>query len=34
MPEIFLRESLAMEQPEDWRGYFMASAFLLCGKRA
>jgi SAM-dependent methyltransferase len=31
VPELFLRESIAMEQPDDWRGYFMASAFLLCG---
>jgi SAM-dependent methyltransferase len=32
---FFLRESIAMEQhPEDWRGYFMASAFLLYGERA
>jgi 2-polyprenyl-3-methyl-5-hydroxy-6-metoxy-1,4-benzoquinol methylase len=34
MPELFRQESLAMEDPEDWRGYFMASAFLLLGKRA
>jgi SAM-dependent methyltransferase len=33
-PEFFLRESLAMEHPEDWRGHFMASAFLLAGRRA
>jgi len=33
--EFFRAESLTMEQdPEDWRGYFMASAFLLAGKRA
>lgn len=32
---FFLRESIAMEQnPEDWRGHFMASAFLLLGERA
>jgi SAM-dependent methyltransferase len=31
-PDFFLRESLAMEDPEDWRGYFMASAFLLIGR--
>lgn len=31
--EFFLRESVAMEQAEDWRGYFMASAFILCGTR-
>ena len=34
LPEFFLRESLAMEIAEDWRGYFMASAFLLVGNRA
>ena len=33
-PALFRRESVAMEQPEDWRGYFMASAFLLCGVKA
>jgi SAM-dependent methyltransferase len=31
--ERFLRESVAMEDPEDWRGYFMASAFLLVGRK-
>lgn len=34
MPEFFRAQSLAMEDPEDWRGYFMASAFLLAGRRA
>ena len=34
MPEAFRRESLAMEDPQDWRGHFMASAFLLVGVRA
>lgn len=33
MPEFFRRESMAMEDPADWRGHFMASAFLLAGKR-
>ena len=33
-PEFFIRESLAMEDPEDWRGYFMASAFLLVGNKS
>lgn len=33
-PELFRRESLAMEDPEDWRGMFMASAFLIVGRRA
>lgn len=30
-PEFFMRSSISMERPEDWRGYFMASAFMLCG---
>jgi 2-polyprenyl-3-methyl-5-hydroxy-6-metoxy-1,4-benzoquinol methylase len=34
LPEIFLRESVDMEHADDWRGYFMASAFLLVGNRA
>jgi SAM-dependent methyltransferase len=34
LPELFRRESLAMEDPEDWRGYFMASAFVVAGTRA
>jgi SAM-dependent methyltransferase len=34
VPELFRSASLAMEDPEDWRGYFMASAFLLVGRRA
>jgi 2-polyprenyl-3-methyl-5-hydroxy-6-metoxy-1,4-benzoquinol methylase len=34
MPNIFRKESMAMEDPSDWRGYFMASAFLLSGKKA
>jgi hypothetical protein len=33
MPEFFRAQSLAMEDPEDWRGHFMASAFLVVGKR-
>ena len=33
LPELFKQESLAMENPEDWRGYFMASAFILVGVR-
>ncbi len=32
-PAIFRRASLAMEDPRDWRGYFMASAFILVGYR-
>jgi 2-polyprenyl-3-methyl-5-hydroxy-6-metoxy-1,4-benzoquinol methylase len=34
VPELFRRESLAMEDPDDWRGHFMASAFLITGRRA
>lgn len=33
IPQLFREESVAMERAEDWRGYFMASAFLLCGLR-
>ena len=32
-PAIFRRASLAMEDPRDWRGHFMASAFILVGYR-
>lgn len=32
--EAFQRESLAMEKPDDWRGHFMASAFIVTGRRA
>lgn len=34
MREEFRARSIAAERPDDWRGYFMASAFLLAGKRA
>lgn len=30
-PDFFRRESLKMENPRDWRGHFMASAFILKG---
>jgi SAM-dependent methyltransferase len=33
-PLLFRRASVAMEDPADWRGYFMASAFILSGVRA
>lgn len=33
VPDLFRRESLRMEDPDDWRGYFMASAFLVVGRR-
>jgi 2-polyprenyl-3-methyl-5-hydroxy-6-metoxy-1,4-benzoquinol methylase len=33
-PQLFRQASLAMEaDPTDWRGHFMASAFILTGKR-
>ena len=31
--DLFRKQSLAMEDPHDWRGYFMASAFLITGRR-
>lgn len=31
-PKIFNKYSLQMENPDDWRGYFMASAFLMVGR--
>lgn len=34
MPAVFRELSLAMEDPDDWRGHFMASAFLVIGTRA
>jgi 2-polyprenyl-3-methyl-5-hydroxy-6-metoxy-1,4-benzoquinol methylase len=34
IPDVFRRESLAMEDPSDWRGHFMASAFVVVGRRA
>ena len=33
-PAWFLEASVAMERVDDWRGYFMASAFVLVGTRA
>jgi SAM-dependent methyltransferase len=33
VPDLFRRESLAMEDPLDWRGHFMASAFILTGRK-
>lgn len=34
VPKLFLKNSLAMEKnPEDWRGYFMASAFIIAAVR-
>jgi hypothetical protein len=34
MPEIFRKLSMEMENPNDWRGYFMASAFIVTGQRS
>lgn len=33
VPRLFRAESVAMEDPHDWRGYFMASAFIVTGVR-
>jgi SAM-dependent methyltransferase len=33
LPDTFRDLGKAMEDPQDWRGYFMASAFLLSGMR-
>lgn len=33
VPSLFRRQSVAMEDPTDWRGHFMASAFILVGRR-
>ena len=32
-PEFFRARSVAMEAAGDWRGYFMASAFVVVGRR-
>ena len=34
LPGFFRAMSVKMEDPFDWRGYFMASAFILAGERA
>jgi 2-polyprenyl-3-methyl-5-hydroxy-6-metoxy-1,4-benzoquinol methylase len=33
IPDQFRKLSVAMEDPNDWRGHFMASAFILAGVR-
>jgi SAM-dependent methyltransferase len=33
VPELFRRQSVAMEAAEDWRGHFMASAFIITGRK-
>ncbi len=32
MPSFFRKQSVAMEDPHDWRGHFMASAFFVTGR--
>jgi SAM-dependent methyltransferase len=34
LPRFFRRGSVGMENPKDWRGYFMASGFIVEGRRA
>jgi SAM-dependent methyltransferase len=34
VPKLFRKHSLAMENPDDWRGYFMASAFIIAAVRS
>ena len=34
LADFYRRHSLALEDPLDWRGHFMASAFILAGYRA
>jgi SAM-dependent methyltransferase len=34
LPKLFRAASVAMEDPSDWRGHFMASAFIVTGRRA
>lgn len=33
VPELFKKASIAMEDPTDWRGHFMASAFVVVGRK-
>lgn len=33
LPDLYRRESLANEDPTDWRGHFMASAFIVTGRK-
>ncbi len=33
LPDLFRSASVAQEDPTDWRGHFMASAFILVGRR-
>jgi hypothetical protein len=34
LPLFFRSSSLSIENPRDWRGYFMASAFILVGRKS
>jgi len=34
LTDFYRRNSIALEDPSDWRGHFMASAFILAGYRA
>jgi SAM-dependent methyltransferase len=34
LPGLFRQRSVALEDPGDWRGHFMASAFMVAGVRA
>lgn len=33
VPDVFYQQSVAMEDPHGWRGHFMASAFIVTGRR-
>src|SRR5262249_7403982 len=33
LPQLFRAQSVALEDPRDWRGHFMASAFILRGRK-
>ncbi|MDH3974314.1 MAG: class I SAM-dependent methyltransferase [Deltaproteobacteria bacterium] len=32
LPDFFVKQGVTMENPDDWRGFFMASAFFVIGK--
>ena len=34
LPRTFRERSLAMESPRNWRGHFLASAFIVKGRKA
>jgi hypothetical protein len=33
LPKTFRERSVAMEDPRDWRGHFLASAFIVKGRK-